>query len=480
MFNVELSDGTGSYTGLTIIGSYTGTGNSIVKCKIPAHFPDGSNYRIRVSSTNPVVTGVTGSDAISIHDRPTAQTISGRIQVNGTYTWPYSVPAVVGSQWNWTLTGGIVASGQTTSTANLLWSQPIASSTSGTIYVVETNQYGCVGDSSILPVVTIYKLSIRDTVPATVCKGDVIAVKTGSTGAFDAGNNLIAELSNSTGDFTSVLSSAFIAANGNGINMPNTINLPIAGVPNGTGYRIRVRSTIPSFVGDTSAAISIIKPNMGADLSRTYCMGRGYNLIPNFTDNALTYAYFDQSYVSLSRPDSVEAGTYQIIGTNSQGCKDTVMLTLNANPSPNLGADTTVYQSCVGETSDLNPLYNTTGLTAAWNTGNPAVVSPGIYRLIVSNGFGCTDTAFASVVLEVATWTGTVSSDWHTAGNWNIGKVPGNKTHVIIPASTPNPCIISNSNASAASIQLRGVAALQTMNNRTVDIKGACTTLPPN
>lgn len=147
---------------------------------------------------------------------------------------------------------------------------------------------------------------------------------------------------------------------------------------------------------------------------------------------------------------------------------------------PNLGPDTTVYQLCPGGSVDLNPLYNTSGLTAVWNTANPSAVVPGTYRLVVTNNYGCRDTAFAVSVLEVATWTGASSSNWHTAANWNIGKVPTENTHVIIPGGTTNPCIISSNNISAASIQVRNGAIVQTINNRAVDIKGKCSTLPPN
>ncbi|MES2775445.1 MAG: hypothetical protein V4722_14820 [Bacteroidota bacterium] len=480
IFNVELSDAAGSFASPTIIGSYTGTGNSIIKCRMPLHTPDGTNYRIRVSSTSPVLTGIAGSDALTIRDRPYAQTITGRTHVNGTYTWPYTVPTMAGSSWNWTLTGGSVAGGQTTNAVNLLWNQPASPAFNSNILVLETNQYGCLGDSSILPV-TVYRLNIKDTVQATACKADIIAVKTGATGAFDAGNNFIAELSNSSGSFASPLATTSISANGNGVNQLNTINLTIPfSVPNGTGYRIRVRSTNPAFTGDTTGVISIIKPDLGADLTRTYCIGRGYNLMQNFTDGSLTYGYYTNAFVLLTRPDSVEAGVYQIIGTNSQGCKDTAMLTLTSNPTPNLGPDVFVYHDCLGETTNLNPLFNTSGLTVQWNTGNTNTAQPGVYRLIVTNAFGCTDTAFANIVLEVATWTGTVSSNWHTPGNWNINKVPTNKTHVIVATGTPNQCIVSTGNGEAASIQVRNGATVRTNSGRLVDVKGKCVTLPQN
>ena len=482
IFKAELSDATGIFPATpVIIGSFAGTASAIIKAKLPAHTANGSAYKVRIVSTNPIVTGLSGSDAITIYDRPAAKTITGRTQVNGTFTWPYSLAATAGSTWVWQVNGGIQTSGTNTNAINVLWAQPALPSGAGNMNVIETNEYGCVGDTSTLLPVTIYKLAIKDTVAASYCKAGIIDIKTGATGAFDAGNNLIAELSNSSGSFASPLTTASIVASSNGVNQLNTISITIPfSVPNGIGYRIRVRSTSPAFTGDTSAFISILKPDLGSDLTRTYCIGRGYNLLQNFTDASLTYSYYDQSFTILTRPDSVEAGVYQVIGTNSQGCRDTAMLTLNGNPTPALGADTYVYHDCPGETTNLNPLFNTSGLTVQWNTGNTSAAPPGTYRLIVTNGSGCTDTAFAYVILEVATWTGALSSSWHNPGNWNIGKVPTLKTHVIIAAGTPNPCIISAANAEAASIQIRNGATLRATTGRVMDIKGRCAILPSN
>jgi len=147
---------------------------------------------------------------------------------------------------------------------------------------------------------------------------------------------------------------------------------------------------------------------------------------------------------------------------------------------PNLGPDTTVYQLCQGGSVNLNTVYNTSGLTAVWDAINPAAVLPGSYRLMVNNSYGCRDTAYVATVLEVATWTGASSSSWHTAANWNIGKVPARNTHVIIPGGTANPCIISSNNISAATIQVRNGGILQTTNNRELEINGKCSVLPPN
>lgn len=144
----------------------------------------------------------------------------------------------------------------------------------------------------------------------------------------------------------------------------------------------------------------------------------------------------------------------------------------------NIGPDATVYLSCPDAISNLLPLYNTNGLIATWNTASPASVPAGMYRLIVNNEKNCPDTAFAEIKLEVATWSGITSSDWHNPANWNINKVPGRLTHVIIPFGTANACVISSSDAEAASIQVRAASLITILNNRKLSIAQNCNALP--
>jgi hypothetical protein len=488
VFNVQLSDAAGSFTTPIIIGSYTGTGNAIVKVKLPSHMPEGVNYKIRVNSTNPVVTGVATAATITIHDRPTAQTITGLAPANGTEIWPYTAPAATGSTWNWIITNGVKTIGGITNNVSIQWAAGDSNIIKAArLNVIETSQYGCVGDTST-KLVNIYKLKIRNVLSATMpCPKDSVTITVNTDGVFyvtPAANQLIAELSNGTGVFTTPTATAnFTSGAITGNNLAaGSIKLGIPGnLPNGNNYRIRVRSSNPVFIGDTSVAISIQKPNLGANLTRVKCEGAGYDLRTNFTDAVLTYAYYNNAFILLNRPDSVDAGVYNVIGTNANGCTDTALVTLTNNPKPNLGADITVYHICPNETTSLVPLYNTTGLTAIWNTANVSAAPPGTYRLIVTNTFGCTDTAFANVVLEVATWTGTTSNSWHVAANWSTNKVPTQQTHVIIPAGTPNVCTVSSADAVAASIQVRQAAAtIQVNSGRKLLIVQKCGLLPVN
>ena len=182
--------------------------------------------------------------------------------------------------------------------------------------------------------------------------------------------------------------------------------------------------------------------------------------------------------INVSTAGSYTVTVYTIDGLT--GVSAPLQVTLFASPS--LGADKTVYKNCYGETTNLTTLYITTGLTTSWNTATPTSVPPGTYRLIATNTTGCTDTAFANIILEVATWTGTVSTDWNNAANWNTGIVPSLRTHVIVPSGTPNICTVgATTNAFMASLQVRSGAKMNVDKSSKGTISNVkCTALPPN
>jgi len=170
--------------------------------------------------------------------------------------------------------------------------------------------------------------------------------------------------------------------------------------------------------------------------------------------------------------DSI-AKTYSTIGHNTEYMLGYSPLAVR----PHIGADTIVYIVCDNETYNLLPLYNTTGLTASWNTATPSTAALGNYQLVATSTFGFSDTATASVKQDIEVWTGNVSSDWHDASNWSHGKVPTVQTHVIIPAATTNPCQVSSADAFAASVQAMS-GNFSITNNRNLLISANCATLP--
>lgn len=145
---------------------------------------------------------------------------------------------------------------------------------------------------------------------------------------------------------------------------------------------------------------------------------------------------------------------------------------------PNIEGDTTLFLKCLNDTVNLNQLVGNFNFAGRWNTANPTSVGPGNYELRINNAGKCLDTATVIVQLEVATWLGTQSSNWHQASNWSTGKVPTAITHVIVPNGTPFACIISEQDATCASVQARTGGALQALPGRNLFIQGLCAALP--
>ena len=156
IFKVQMSDASGSFTLPLVIGSYTGTNNSIITCAIPSGLSGSSRYKLRVVSTDPAVTGITSADSITVKTTHPAPTITP----SGT------VSICSGSSASLTATSGFSAylwnSGQTSS--------KITVSTAGTYKVKVTDADGCTGSSKPDTVIIIkkpdsaYSISGADTV----------------------------------------------------------------------------------------------------------------------------------------------------------------------------------------------------------------------------------------------------------------------------------------------------------------------------
>ena len=214
------------------------------------------------------------------------------------------------------------------------------------------------------------------------------------------------------------------------------------------------------------------------------CNGSTLSLtVKDSIDGQPVYAYLWSNGSSNRTINVSTAGSYTVTVYTLDGLTGvSAPLQVSYLASPSLGADKTVYKNCYGETTNLTTLYTTTGLTTSWNTATPTSVPPGTYRLIATNTAGCKDTAFANIILEVATWKGTISTDWNNAANWNTGIVPSSRTHVIIPSGTPNICTVSaTTNASMATLQVRTGAKMNVDKNGQTNLGSVkCATLPPN
>jgi hypothetical protein len=84
--------------------------------------------------------------------------ITGSINATQFQTETYSVTQSSGSTYNWWMNGGVIQSGSGTNTVDVLWNTP----GQGSIYVLETNTNGCIGDTISLSVSIIIASSIEE------------------------------------------------------------------------------------------------------------------------------------------------------------------------------------------------------------------------------------------------------------------------------------------------------------------------------
>jgi serine protease AprX len=172
-----------------------------------------------------------------------------------------------------------------------------------------------------------------------------------------------------------------------------------------TGVKYRFRMNIAadtSFYLDSMTINFTPKPNLGADKTASVCIGNTVNLTTQFNTAGLT-TNWTLSGNTVANPAAVSVtGLYQLIAANNSGCADTATVNITINARPNLGADLALTK-CTDNTTNLTTVFNTAGLTTAWTLGGNAVANPaavsvaGVYQLIATNSFSCTDTATVTV-----------------------------------------------------------------------------------
>ena len=94
-------------------------------------------------------------------------------------------------------------------------------------------------------------------------------------------------------------------------------------------------------------------------------------------------------------PAAAGLGNYWAIGTDKNGCRDTIVIDVCVKPD--MGKDTTI-KVCLGLTRNLYTVYPLTGLLSSFDTFTPSAVTAGVYKLFVTNICGGKDTVTITVV----------------------------------------------------------------------------------
>jgi hypothetical protein len=110
-------------------------------------------------------------------------------------------------------------------------------------------------------------------------------------------------------------------------------------------------------------------------------------------------------------------------------------------------------------------------------TGTFTNLPAGSYKVRIKDAVNYIWDTTVVIGVDKAVWTGALSTEWHNPANWSTNKVPTSTTHVIIPA-TQNECVVSDSDITVASLQVKAGAVFRMVNNRKSRVINRCAILP--
>ncbi|MBI1766694.1 MAG: putative Ig domain-containing protein [Acidobacteria bacterium] len=137
------------------------------------------------------------------------------------------------------------------------------------------------------------------------------------------------------------------------------------------------------------------------------------------------------------------------------------------------GGGTYAFSVSAGSLPNGLMLNANTGLLS----GTPTAINTFNFTISATDtASDCVGSRAYSVTINGPTWTGAVSSDWHTAGNWSNNAVPASGADVTLPASgVTNEVSISTGDVTVNNLTLNTGRTLNLTNNHTLTINGTLT-----
>lgn len=390
-FTVHLSNSVGSFVNARIIGSRIETTANIINCVIPDTASEGTQYRLRITASNPIDTFYLPDINIKI--------------------WKYHKPFAVGTDTlceNGTLH---VFDANTASNPDYLWTGPngytgilsdviipnVSLAATG-LYIVETNNHGCRAYDTtrvdVFPSPSAAKI-IGDT---TVCIGDTLHL----TATCD-----------SPGVF-------FQWQAPGGVPQTPDYIIPITSMADAGIYKVTPISILAYCGGDADSARVFINPLPNPDItgSNSYCSGDSIKLNVNDTTTITSHSWtgpdgFNSNIKSPAIANSTvsKSGAYIVTNTNTHGCISNDTLNIVVKPMPNVVTANSNSPVCSGSELSFNLSNGTSGASYSWtgpgsfssNSQTPAisnvpVTGAGIYKLVADlNGCKTEDTTLVVV-----------------------------------------------------------------------------------
>ncbi|MFN5223548.1 MAG: gliding motility-associated C-terminal domain-containing protein, partial [Bacteroidota bacterium] len=330
------------------------------------------------TSTN-VCFGTSDSIAVTINPSPTTSAVTGDVDVCIGESGPYAVTNTNGSSYSWNVAGGTLSSGNGTAAINSAF--PLAGN--AVVSVIETNSYGCVGDTVLLNVIV----------------HDLPAANAGPNVAFCSGQSVQLSATGGTG---------YQWSPSNGLNNTNISN-PVATPGSTTNYIVQVTDQFGCVNADTVTVTVNPLPTITVTPASAICVG---NSLPLNATGGNNYSWSPAG--SLSNPNSSSptaspstSTVYTVVVTDQNGCVDSATIAVTVNPLPIATAsnDTTI---CTGSSVSL---IAGGGVSYSWSpqTGlnnasiNNPISTPGspiTYTVTVTDQNGCTDTEDVNLALN--------------------------------------------------------------------------------
>jgi hypothetical protein len=414
-FTVQLSDGTGSFTSPTSMGSITSTALSgIINCALPTSLSTASGYKVRVVSTNPVVTGATGTDALTINALP-------------------PVPVITPGGPTTFCQGGSVTLTSSSATSNA-WStgattQSISVSTSGNYTVTVTNASGC-SQASAPTTVTVNPLptaTISASGPTTFCQGGSVTLTASAASSYlwSTGATTQSITVSAAGNYTVTVTSASGCSKTSAVTAVTVNPLPTATITAG---------------GPT-----------------TFCQGGSVTLTANTSSSYLWSTGATTQSITVNA-----SGSYTVTVTNANGCSQTsaaTAVTVNTNPAPTTSpsGNVSINQGST-VTISVNGSFNSYLWSNGATTSSITTGTAGSYTVTVTNASGCSGTS-APVVVSII---GGCTKPTITASGSITNLCPGQTVKLTSSAKTGN---VWSTGATTSSLTVKAAGTFTVTNS---------------
>lgn len=205
----------------------------------------------------------------------------------------------------------------------------------------------------------------------------------------------------------------------------------------------------------------------------------------------LTLSYWNDSNTTspFNTPTEATNGTYYIKATTSTGNFTVSPVFVTVDQISDAGTISGAASVCTGTNSSILTLSDFNG-SIQWQSSNALsgtysnitnatsstytatnINSNTYYRAIVTNG-SCSNATSSSVLISVLSskvWSGSVSTEWNNASNWNCG-VPSSGDNIEIPAALTNYPILDSSRT-IGNLTLDSGATID-LNNSSLTISG--------